>query len=104
MTHQQELKLVRIPLHMDWVLFCSKSIKTKGHPVAFASHALNKIELCYAQIEKETLAVTWALKRFSEYVLGKVIQLETDHKPIIPLLGKKYLSYQVVLAATSYMC
>ena len=78
--------------------------QNKWHPVAFASRALNEIELCYTQIEKEALALTWALKRFSEYVLGKVIQLETDHKPIIPLLGKKYLPYQVLLAATSYMC
>ena len=37
-------------------------------PVAFASRALNKAETCYAQIEKEALALTWALEKFSEYV------------------------------------
>ena len=63
----------------------------KWCPVAFASCALNETELRYAQIEKEALALTWALERFSEYVLGKVIQLETDHKPLIPLLGQKTL-------------
>ena len=52
---------------------------------------MNDSERRYAQIEKEALALTWALERFSEYVLGKVICLETDHKPLIPLLGQKSL-------------
>ena len=36
----------------------------------------------YTQIEKETLAVTWACERFATYVQGKTIILETDHKPL----------------------
>ena len=62
-------------------------------PVAFASRFMNDSERRYAQIEKETLALTWALEKFSEYVLGKVICLETDHKPLIPLLGQKSLDF-----------
>ena len=42
----------------------------------------------YAQIEKEALAVTWACEKFSTYILGKHITIETDQKPLIPLLGK----------------
>ena len=60
-------------------------------PVAFASHSLTDTEHRYAQIEKEALALTWACERFSEYVLGKQIQLETDHKPLVPILGNKSL-------------
>ena len=63
----------------------------KWRPVAFASRTMNEAELRYAQIEKEALALTWALEKFSEYVLGKVVCLETDHKPLIPLLGQKSL-------------
>ena len=63
----------------------------KWHPVAFASRTMNEAELRYAQIEKEAVALTWALEKFSEYVLGKVVCLETDHKPLIPLLGQKSL-------------
>ena len=33
----------------------------------------------------------YACEKFSEYVLGKVILLETDHKPLVPLLGSKSL-------------
>ena len=60
-------------------------------PVAFASRSLTETERRYASIEKEALAITWACERFSEYVLGKQIQLETDHKPLIPILGNKSL-------------
>ena len=42
-------------------------------------------------IEKETLVLTWALEKFAEYVLGKSMVLETDHKPLVPLLGSKDL-------------
>lgn len=58
--------------------------------VAYASRALSETET-YAQIEKEALALTWACEKFSEYILGKPFQLETDHKPLVPILGKKSL-------------
>ena len=45
----------------------------------------------YAQIEKEALGVTWACKRFSDYLLGMSFQIETDHKPLVSLLGVKNL-------------
>ena len=48
-------------------------------------------ELWYTQIEKKALALTWTLEKFSEHVLGKVVCLETDHKPLVPLLGQKSL-------------
>ena len=34
---------------------------------------------------------TWACEKFSDFVLGKHILLETDHKPLVPLLGVKDL-------------
>ena len=60
-------------------------------PVAFASRSLSGTEQRYTQIEKEALALTWACERFSEYIIRKEILLETDHKPLIPLLGNKSL-------------
>ena len=41
----------------------------------------------YSQIEKEALALIWACERFLDYVLGKHIDLETDNKPLVPLMS-----------------
>ena len=59
--------------------------------VAYASRSLTKTETRYAQIEKEALATTWACERFSNYILGKSITVETDHKPLLPLLSTIHL-------------
>ena len=59
--------------------------------MAFASFALSDTETRYVQIMKEALALTWALEKFAEYVLGKSVVLETDYNPLVPLLGNKSL-------------
>ena len=43
-------------------------------------------------IEKESLAITWACEKFDFYYMGKAFQIETDHKPLVSLLGEKNLS------------
>ena len=65
--------------------------KDAWRPVAYASRSLSETETRYAQIEKEALAGTWACEKFSDYILGKRICLETDHKPLVSLLGSKHL-------------
>ena len=45
----------------------------------------------YAQIEKEALATVWACKKFATYIIGIKFLIETDHKPLVPLLGSKHL-------------
>lgn len=57
-------------------------------PVAFASRSLTPAESRYAQIEKEALALTWAAERFEGYITGLDVVFETDHKPLVTLLGK----------------
>lgn len=46
-------------------------------------------QAAYTQNEKEVLASTWACERFSNYLIGSKFHLETDHKPLISLLGSK---------------
>ena len=60
-------------------------------PVAYASHSLTETERRYAQIEKEALAVTWSCEKFRDYILGKRIDIETDHKSLVPILSSKRL-------------
>ena len=64
---------------------------TVWKPVAYASKSMTGTERRYSQIEKEALALVWACEKFEDYVLGKMIQLETDHKPLVPLLGTTHL-------------
>ena len=59
--------------------------------VAYASRALTSTEAKYAQIEKESLALTYACERFCDYLIGKPFHILTDHKPLVSLLGSKPL-------------
>ena len=57
-------------------------------PVAYASKAMNDTQCRYAQIEKELLAVVFGCKRFHQYVYGKPIVIESDHKPLEAIFKK----------------
>ena len=60
-------------------------------PVAFASRTMSAVKCHYAQIEEEALAATWACDKVSDYLIGRTFLIETDHKPLISLLGRKSL-------------
>ena len=59
--------------------------ESEWKPVVYASRSMTETDHRYAQIEKEALAITWACERFSDYILGKTVSIETDHKPLVPL-------------------
>lgn len=59
-----------------------------GQPVAYASRALTPTEQRYAQIEKEMLAMVFALEKFNIYTYGRPVVVHTDHKPLETILRK----------------
>ena len=74
------------------LLFQRTSPDQPWRPVSCASRSLTPVEKNYAQIEKEALALTWGASCFETYLLGMPLFLiETDHKPLVPLLSTKRL-------------
>lgn len=51
-------------------------------PVAYASKKLTKCQKGYAVIERECLAVIWAVQKFAPFLYGREFILEKDHQPL----------------------
>ena len=59
-------------------------------PVSCASRSLTDVETRYSQLEREMLGVVFALQRFRQYVLGREVEVRTDHKPLISIVRKPF--------------
>ncbi|XP_053690472.1 uncharacterized protein K02A2.6-like [Sabethes cyaneus] len=57
--------------------------------ISYASRSLTDVEKRYAQIEKEALALVWAVERFHFYLYGRSFELITDHKPLETIFGPR---------------
>ena len=64
---------------------------TKCGSVVHVSKSMTETECRYSQIEKEALVLVWACEMLEDYILGKEIQLELDHKSPIALLRQTQL-------------
>ena len=56
-------------------------------PTANASETLTETQRNYSQIQRETLAVVFALKMFYQFLYGRRFILVTNHKPLVSMFG-----------------
>ena len=57
-------------------------------PIYFASKKLSAAELNYSQLDKEALALVYAVTKFKYFLLGRNFVIRTDHKPLLGLFGR----------------
>ena len=58
-------------------------------PIAYASRSLSQAERNYAQIEREGLAVHWAVKYFRQFLYCRKFTLQTDCSALVQIYGPK---------------
>jgi hypothetical protein len=61
----------------------------EGHPVIYISRSLSVAERKYSNIEREALAITWAVTRLKHFLLGRSFTIVTDHQPLESLFCEK---------------
>ena len=57
-------------------------------PIYFASKKLSAAESNYSQLDKEALALIYAVTKFKYFLLGRKFVIRTDHKPLLGLFGR----------------
>ena len=70
-------------------------------PVAYASQKLHQREVKYSVMEKECLALVWAVKHFHLYLYGQEFTLQTDHEPLVYLNKCKISNNRILRWALS---
>ena len=73
--------------------------------VSYASRTLKDSEQKYAPIQKETLAIIYALKTFHYYLFGQDFTVVTDHCPLTYLKSmsaKSMMMQRWILIMSSY--
>lgn len=67
------------------------------HPICFLSKKFSPAERNYAVVEKECLAIVWAVQSLRVYLEDKPFEIETDHAPL-QWLQRSKLSNQRLLS------
>ena len=64
----------------------------ESKPVMYVSRALTETEQRYSNIERELLAIVFALKRLNHYTFGRTITVQSDHQPLQSIWKKMIVS------------
>ena len=80
--------------------------------IAYTSRTMTAAETNYSQLEKEVLAVVFAVGKFHDYLYGRQFMIESDHQPllnifsnskaILPTASSRIKGWALTLSAYSY--
>ena len=59
-----------------------------GKPVNFSSRSLIDAETRYCNLERELLAVAWAVNHYRQYMYGRRFKIVSDHSPLQQIIKK----------------
>lgn len=76
-----------------------RALLQEGQPISYTSRAMTSVEMRYAQIEKEMLAIVHCCQKFHHYIFGERVKIESDHKPLQAIFRKPLLSAPMRLQA-----
>ena len=62
------------------------------HPIAFESRKLKNYERHYSIYDKEMLAISHALNKFRQYLVGSKFKMKMDHNSLKYFLEQKELN------------
>ena len=85
-THPVTVEVDASPVGVGCVLM--QKINGYERPIYFASKKLSAAELHYSQLDKEALALVYAVTKFKYFLLGRNFVIRTDHKPLLGLFGR----------------
>ena len=79
-----------LTLQVDASQYCLGAVLLQNDkPVAYASKSLTTSEINYAQIEKEIYAIVFGCTRFHQYIYGRSIRVEMDHKLLVSIMKQE---------------
>ena len=64
----------------------------ESKPVMYMSRALTETKQRYSHIERELLAIVFALERLNHYTFGRTIMVQSDHQPLQSIWKKSIVS------------
>ena len=100
---KQVIKMLPVLAYFDktkkHTIQCNASKKGLGavllqesKPVMFMSRALMETEQRYSNIERELLAIVFALEKFNHYTFGRTITVQSGHQPLQSIWKKSIVS------------
>ena len=64
----------------------------ESKPVMYVARAITEMEQRYLNIERELLAIVFALERLNSYTFGRAITVQSDHQPLQSIWKKSIVS------------